>query len=109
MVAWQLLLGGIDGYYLKPNWQFAPLFGPTISKVRELTSDPIPDCRDSSGRLPRASRSRSPTRSWAFAHTGTGFVWFDATNSQGQGFDLNKAAFAAFGKGASSTYTRPGS
>jgi hypothetical protein len=22
---------GIDGYYLKPNWQFAPLFGPTIA------------------------------------------------------------------------------
>ena len=32
---------GIDGYYLKPTWQFAPLFGPTIGQVRELTRDPI--------------------------------------------------------------------
>ena len=32
---------GIDGYYLKPSWQFAPLFGPTIAAVRALTSDPI--------------------------------------------------------------------
>ena len=32
---------GIDGYYLKPNWQFAPLFGPTIAKVRAFTGDPI--------------------------------------------------------------------
>ena len=23
---------GIDGYYLKANWQFAPLFGPTIAQ-----------------------------------------------------------------------------
>ncbi len=32
---------GIDGYYLKPNWQFAPLFGPTIGAVRALTGAPI--------------------------------------------------------------------
>src|ERR1039458_1775063 len=32
---------GIDGYYLKPNWSFAPLFGPTIAAVRSLTSSPI--------------------------------------------------------------------
>ena len=29
---------GIDGYYLKPSWQFAPLFGPTIGAVRALTT-----------------------------------------------------------------------
>ena len=32
---------GIDGYYLKPSWKFAPLFGPTIGVVQELTADPI--------------------------------------------------------------------
>ncbi len=32
---------GIDGYYLKPTWKFAPLFGPTITAVRKLTLDPI--------------------------------------------------------------------
>ncbi len=32
---------GIDGYYYKPSLTFAPLFGPTIAAVRELTGDPI--------------------------------------------------------------------
>ncbi len=32
---------GIDGYYFKRAWEFAPLFGPTLAAVHELTSDPI--------------------------------------------------------------------
>ena len=32
---------GLDGYYYEPSWKFAPLFGPTIAAVRELTRDPI--------------------------------------------------------------------
>ena len=32
---------GLDGYYYKPSWTFAPLFGPTITAIRELTRDPI--------------------------------------------------------------------
>ena len=32
---------GIDGYYYKPSWKFASLFGPTIKAVRALTLDPI--------------------------------------------------------------------
>ena len=32
---------GIDGYFRTPSVQFAPLFGPTIIKVRELTQDPL--------------------------------------------------------------------
>ena len=41
---------GIDGYYLKSPWTFAPMFGPTIAKVREFTRAPILDRRDR-GRL----------------------------------------------------------
>ena len=37
---------GIDGYYLKPDWQFAPLFGPTIASIRALTRGPDPRRRD---------------------------------------------------------------
>src|SRR5207245_11814940 len=29
---------GIDGYYLKPSWEFVSMFGPTVAAVRELTS-----------------------------------------------------------------------
>ncbi len=32
---------GLDGYYYKPSWAFAPLFGPTITAIRELTHAPI--------------------------------------------------------------------
>jgi hypothetical protein len=32
---------GVDGYYFKPSWTFASLFGPTIKAVRALTHDPI--------------------------------------------------------------------
>ena len=49
---------GIDGYYLKPSWKFAPLFGPTIG-VGKLTTA----TRYSSPRRarcqPQASRRRS--------------------------------------------------
>ncbi len=33
---------GLDGYYLKPSWEFAPLFGPTIAAVHAFTDAPIP-------------------------------------------------------------------
>ena len=99
---------GIDGYYLKPNWQFAPLFGPTIGQVRELTGDPILIAE--TGATPASGQPAKIADAFAGIHAYglLGFVWFDATNSEGQGFDINTpAAFTAFSKGASSTYTRP--
>jgi mannan endo-1,4-beta-mannosidase len=100
---------GIDGYYLKPSWKFAPLFGPTIADLRLLTSDPI--LIGETGAVPAAGQ---PAKI-ADLFTGIrqygllGFVWFDATNKLGQDFSINSsAAIAAFRKGAS-TYRRPGS
>jgi hypothetical protein len=101
---------GIDGYYLKPNWQFAPLFGPTITEVHELTSDPILIAE--TGATPSSGQPAKIADAFAGIHAYglLGFVWFDTTNSEGQGFGISTpAAFAAFRKGASSTYTRPGS
>ena len=100
---------GIDGYYLKPNWQFAPLFGPTIGKVRELTSDPILIAE--TGATPASGQPAKIADAFAGIHLYglLGFVWFDAANYQGQDFRINSpAAFTAFGNGAS-TFTRPGS
>lgn len=100
---------GIDGYYLKPNWQFAPLFGPTIGEVRELTSDPILIAE--TGATPASGQPAKIADAFAGIHLYglLGFVWFDATNNQGQDFRINSpAAFTAFGNGAS-TFTRPGS
>jgi mannan endo-1,4-beta-mannosidase len=100
---------GIDGYYLKPSWRFAPLFGPTIGAVRALTGDPILIAE--TGATPAAGQ---PTKiADVFAgirlYGLLGFVWFDATNYQGLDFSINSpAAVVAFRKGAN-TYTRPGS
>jgi hypothetical protein len=100
---------GIDGYYLKPSWQFAPLFGPTIGTVRRLTDAPI--LIGETGAVPAAGQPAkigdlfAGIRSYGLL----GFVWFNSTNNVGQAFGLNSpAAIAAFRKGAS-TYGRPGS
>ena len=100
---------GIDGYYLKPAWQFAPLFGPTISAVRALTSDPILVAE--TGAIPAAGQPAKITNLFAGIRSYglLGFVWFDTTNSIGQPFGITSpAAIAAFRQGAS-TYRRPGS
>ena len=99
---------GIDGYYLKPSWKFAPLFGPTIAAVRKLTLDPILVAE--TGAVPAAGQPAKIADLFAGIHQYglLGFVWFDSTNRTGQHFGLTSpAAVAAFHKGAS-TYTRPG-
>ena len=100
---------GIDGYYLKPNWQFAPLFGPTIAAVHGLTSAPILIAE--TGAVPTAGQPAkiddlfAGIRSYGLL----GFVWFNSTNTVGQAFGLGSpAAITAFKKGASA-YHRPGS
>ena len=100
---------GIDGYYLKPNWQFAPLFGPTIGAVRALTGDPLLIAE--TGAVPTAGQPAKISDLFAGirAYGLLGFVWFDTTNDIGQQFGINsREAVAAFSRGASS-YRRPGS
>jgi mannan endo-1,4-beta-mannosidase len=100
---------GIDGYYLKSSWQFAPLFGPTITAVRSLTLDPILIAE--TGAVPEAGQPGkiadlfAGTRRYGLL----GFVWFDATNTQHVPFGIDSSgAFAAIRKGASA-YHRPSS
>jgi mannan endo-1,4-beta-mannosidase len=98
---------GIDGYYLKPSWQFAPLFGPTIGVVRALTSDPI--LIGETGAVPSANQPAKITDLFAGIRSYglLGFVWFNTSNSIGQSFGISSpAAIAAFRKGAV-TYHRP--
>jgi mannan endo-1,4-beta-mannosidase len=100
---------GIDGYYLKPNWQFAPLFGPTIASIHALTRDPILIAE--TGATPIAGQPAKIADVFAGIHAYglLGFVWFDSTNSIGLDFSVSSAgALAAFRTGAS-TFTRPGS
>lgn len=100
---------GIDGYYLKPNWQFAPLFGPTISDIRALTRAPILIAE--TGAVQTADQSAKVSDLFAGVHAYglLGLVWFDSTNSAQQDFGLSSPeSIAAFHKGAS-TFQRPGS
>jgi mannan endo-1,4-beta-mannosidase len=100
---------GIDGYYLKPSWQFAPLFGPTISAVRKLTSDPILIAE--TGAVTAAGQPAKVANLFTEVHAYglLGFVWFDSANTLGQDFSIHSsAAIAAFRKGATK-FTRPGS
>ena len=100
---------GIDGYYLKPSWQFAPLFGPTIGAVRALTNDPIlvaeTGATAAAGQPTKIDDLFAGFRLYGLL----GLVWFDATDHQGQDFSISSpAAIAAFHKAPALT-TRPGS
>ena len=101
---------GIDGYYLKPTWQFAPLFGPTINVVHNLTNDPILIAE--TGAVPSSDQPAKIANMFAGIHAYglLGLVYFDATDKQkNEQFGLSSpAAVAAFRKGAN-TFTRPGS
>lgn len=100
---------GIDGYYLKSSWRFAPLFGPTIAAVRELTADPVLIAE--TGAVPAADQPAKIADLFAGVRQYglLGFVWFDAMNSIKQSFTVNSpAALGAFRRGAR-TFSRPGS
>ncbi|HEY0719607.1 MAG TPA: glycosyl hydrolase [Streptosporangiaceae bacterium] len=99
---------GVDGYYLKPNWQFAPLFGPTIGAVRQFTSAPI--LISETGAEPAANQAAKVADLFAGikSYGLLGMVYFDSTNSTGQKFGLSgPAAIDAFRQGAR-LYHRPG-
>lgn len=99
---------GIDGYFLKPSWQFAPLFGPTIGDVRALTSDPILIAE--TGAVPAAGQSGKITDLFTGVHSYglLGFVWFDATDRSSEDFSVANGSSPAFRRGATS-FVKPGS
>jgi mannan endo-1,4-beta-mannosidase len=99
----------IDGYYLKRNWTFASLFGPTIGVVQELTNAPI--LIGETGAVPAANQPAKIADLFAGIRSYglLGFVWFDASTRNGLQFGLDgSAAIAAFREGAA-TFRRPGS
>jgi hypothetical protein len=88
---------GIDGYYYKASWKFAPLFGPTIKAVRALTLDPI---LISETAAPAASQAAKIPDLFAGirAYGLLGLVWFD-TNKRQDWRISGPAASAAFRHG----------
>jgi mannan endo-1,4-beta-mannosidase len=96
---------GIDGYYYKPSWTFAPLFGPTIKAVRALTRDPILISETAAGNADQPTKITNlfaGTRAYGLL----GFVWFNVDKEQSWQV-TSPAAVAAFRRGAR-VYQRPG-
>lgn len=89
---------GIDGYYFKPSWSFAPLFGPTIKAVRALTRAPIliaeTGAGPAEGQPAKIADLFTGTRTYGLL----GFVWFDADSLQDWRI-TSPAAIAAFRRG----------
>jgi mannan endo-1,4-beta-mannosidase len=98
---------GIDGYYYKPSWTFAPLFGPTIKIVHSLSQMPIPILISETG----APAAYQPTKiadlfAGVRAYGLLGFVWFDANHIEN--WELSSpAAIAAFRRGADAVNDPP--
>lgn len=97
---------GIDGYYYKPSWKFASLFGPTIKAVRALTLDPILISETAAPAAIQPAKIHDLFRG-IHAYGLLGFVWFDANKRQNWRIS-SPAAFAAFRHGAE-TLKRPSS
>jgi mannan endo-1,4-beta-mannosidase len=91
---------GIDGYYLKSSWTFAPLFGPTIKAVHALSRTPIPILISETG-APAAYQPAKIADLFAGvrAYGLLGFVWFDADHGEDWGLNT-PAAIAAFRRAA---------
>ncbi len=96
---------GIDGYYYKPSWSFAPLFGPTIKAVRALTRDPILISEIAAGDADQPTKITNlfaGTRAYGLL----GFVWFNVDKEQNWQVTSPRAV-AAFRRGVTA-YQRPG-
>jgi mannan endo-1,4-beta-mannosidase len=92
---------GIDGYYYKSNWSFAPLFGPAIRAVRKLTFDPI--LISETGASNASGKAAKITDLFAGVHAYDllGLVWFDVDRVRDWQIDSGSSA-AAFLAGANS-------
>jgi mannan endo-1,4-beta-mannosidase len=90
---------GMDGYYYKPSWTFAPLFGPTIKILHTLSRVPIPILISETG-APTAYQPAKIADLFAGirAYGLLGFVWFDANHVEDWSLST-PAAIAAFRRG----------
>jgi mannan endo-1,4-beta-mannosidase len=93
---------GIDGYYRRPSWKFAALFGPTIKAVHLLTRDPI--LISETGVAPSAGKPAKIVNLFAGvrAYGLLGLVWFDAVAHHDWRLD-DQAAILAFRRAARHT------
>jgi hypothetical protein len=98
---------GLDGYYYKPSWKFAPLFGPTITAIRELTRAPILIAETSASPATDQPAKIADLFAGIRLYSLLGVVWFD--NASNEDWRLRSPrAIAAFRRGVK-TLGRPAS
>jgi hypothetical protein len=90
---------GIDGYYYKPSWKFASLFGPTIKAVHALTLAPILIAETGAARAAGKPDKIAELFAGLRAYGLRGFVWFNANRKRDWRLD-SAAARAAYHRGA---------
>jgi Glycosyl hydrolase family 26 len=90
---------GMDGYYDNPSRTFAPLFGPTIAAVRQLTRDPILIAETAAAPAKFQPAKIADLFAGIRLYGLLGFVWFDVTRTQHWSLS-SPAAIAAFRHGA---------
>jgi mannan endo-1,4-beta-mannosidase len=101
---------GIDGYYYNPSWNFAPLFGPTIVAVRQLTHDPILISETGAAPFDGQADSVNDLFQGISAYGLLGFVWYDAADPHNVALDwrISPQAFVAFRRDAKVFMRHPG-
>jgi hypothetical protein len=96
---------GIDGYYLRPSYQFSSLFGPTILAVRRFTKDPILISETGASGTEQAAKITNlaaGVRQYGLL----GFVWFDAIGKHQIWEITSQAAISAL-RTAAGSYGKP--
>jgi Glycosyl hydrolase family 26 len=90
---------GMDGYYYRPDETFSTLFGPTVTDLRAVTSDPI--LVTETGAAPQAGKAAKIADLFAGVRADhlLGLVWSDVNGKEDWRIDT-PATFAAFGKAA---------
>ena len=96
---------GIDGYYQKPGYAFAPLFGPTIANVRKVTRDPILIAETGVATVAGQPAKITDLFQGIHAYGLLGFVWFDSSSVEN--FRIQSPAAASAFRAGAKTYKFP--
>ena len=85
---------GLDGYYYKPSWEFAPLFGPTIAAIRQFTHAPMLIAETSVSPTTNQPAKIADLFAGIRLYGLLGFVWFNSVHNVNWRLN-NPAAIAA--------------
>ena len=99
---------GLDGYYYKPSWKFAPLFGPTIAAIREFTHAPMLIAETSAAPTTNQPAKIADLFAGIRLYGLLGFVWFNSVHNVDWRLN-NPAAIAALRRGAKTYHMSPAS